>query len=490
MANFNGTPNVNATTTVQAMADQLRIHTKLQNYFSVGGVDGQPMLRLAQNVNQMLLSRRMAWKWNRINMGSNNPAVNSAFFMTQQGFQDYSHAGATCFALINSVTSGGQLPAGGASIDLNPGVYQNGAAKITYGTFNGGNSYGPGGNWQTAGIIFDPVHSTFTVQFLDPHPFQSGNIGTSQILIAGVVNPAYNSTFTYNQLAQTSQWINSYTLVSIPDNFHIVLQGTSGQSAGITSISASGGVTTVTCSNSMSTGDLMTFTGITTNSALNGQTITLLTATSSTVTFTTPAGVSITNGADTGTIYAAPSGAPGIWNLGWVESAALVDINNPSFPLPVNPIDAVHRIAPEYTSTGDTLSLSAEIDYGNGVVKFRLSEPVSTYPFAFNVVYQAKAPKFINGQSIFQWPDDLSYVLFELLLWQGMRFAYGMTAQETQAQMQVAMLAVQNALASEDREANDQAITPFRSLMMVLGWLALLPVAGVEFMLHLVKSFT
>lgn len=467
MSNFgpNGRINVNMTTTLGAMADQLSIHTKLQKYWNVGGIDGQPMARIAMNVNQMLLCRRMAWKFNRVNMGSNNPAVNPHFFMTQQGFQDFKHAGATCFALINSVTPGGQLPAGGAGVDLVPGVYQNGNAKVNYGTFNGGATYGPSGNWQTSGIIFNPADSTFTVQFLDPHPFQTGNIGTSQILVAGVVNPAFNSTFTYNQLSQTSQWINSYTLIAIPDNFHIVLQGTPGQYGSIGSISVSGAVTTVQVANAMSIGDIMTFSGVGTNTALNGKTVTLLSATASQVTFTTPTGVTITPGAESGTIFAAQSGAPGIWNLGWIESAASVDINNPSFPLPVNPIDAVHRNAPEYTSTGDMLSLSCEIDYGNGVVQFRISQPVSTYPFAFNVVYQAKAPVFNSATSIFQWPDDLSFVLFEMLLWQGMRFAYGITAAETQVQMQSAAQALQNALDSEDREDNIQALTPNFTLM-------------------------
>jgi hypothetical protein len=465
MPNFNGTPNLNQTTTIQAMADQLKIHTKLQNFFNVGGIDGQPMLRLCDNVQQMLLTRRMGWKFNRVDMGSSNPAMNPAFFMTQQGFQDFHFAGASCFALINSVLPGGQLPAGGAGIDLNPGVYQNGTARVNYGPFNGGNSYGPSGNWQTAGIIFNPITGTFTVQFLEPHPFQPGNIGTSQLLIAGVVNPAYNSTFTYNQLSQTSQWINSYTLVSIPDNFHIVLQGTSGQSGAISRISATGGITTVSVSQSMTPGDIMTFTGITTNSALNGLTVALLTATSGAVTFTTPSGVVITNIADTGTMYAAPSGAPGIFNLGWVQSATLIDINNPSFPLPVNPINAVHRISPEYTSTGENVDLSCEVDFGNGVVKFRLSEPMGTYPYAFAVVYQAKAPNFTSGQSVFQWPNDYSFALFELLLWQGMRFAYGITATETQAQMQAAMLALNSVLAAEDREDNTMAITPLHTFM-------------------------
>lgn len=483
--NRNGTPNVNMTTTLSAMADQLSLHSKLQRFWNVGGIDGQPMARIAQNVNQMLLTRRMAWKWNRINMGSNNPAVNPHFFISQQGFQDFKHAGASCFTLINSTTAGGQLPAGGAGVDLNPGVYQNGNARVSYGTFNGGYSaLAQTANWQTAGVIFNPTNNQITIQFLDPHPFLPGNIGNGTFLVQGVVNPAFNSQFVYNQLTQLSGWINGFTLIEIPDQFHIVLQGNGGQVNTVSSISVSGAITTITLANpnpqpvypanfndsqygpantsgvGLMTGGIMTFSGITTNASLNGKTVTLTSATATSVSFLTPTGVTITPGSDTGTIYAAPSGAPGIWNLGWIEAAALVDINNPSFPLPVNPIDAVHRIAPEYTSTGDTLSLSCEIDYGNGVVQFRTSEPVSTYPFAFNVVYQAKAPVFNSPTSVFQWPDDLSWVLFEMLLWQGMRFAYGMTAQETEAQKEAAAIALQSALESEDREANDMALTP------------------------------
>lgn len=467
MSNYSptGRINVNMTTTLQALADQLKIHTKLQNFWNVGGIDGQPMLGIGQRVNQMLLARRMAWKFNRVNLGTNNPAVNPHFFISQQGYQDIKHAGATCFTLINSTTPGGQLPAGGAGVDLVPGVYQNGAAKVNYGTYNGGGVFGPIGNWQTSGIIFDPVAGTFTVQFLDPHPFRDENIGASDVLIAGVVNPAYNSEFEYNQLAQTSHWEDSYTLLAIPDRFHIVLQGTPGQFGAISNISATGTITTVNVPNTMTPGDIMTFVGIGTNTGLNGTTVTLLSATSTAVTFTTPTGVTIINGVDSGTMFAANSGAPGIFNFGWMQAAGLVDLNNPSFPLPVTPIEAVHRIGPEYTSTGDEVTVSCEVDYGNGVLQFRLSQPAGTYPFAFNAVYQAKAPVFTNGQSIFQWPDDLSYVLFEMCLWQGMRFAYGMTSTETQAQMQVAQGALMSALESEDREANDMALTPNWSIM-------------------------
>src|SRR5665213_531916 len=296
--NFNGVPNVNMTTTVQAMAEQLKLHTKLQNYFNVGGINGQPMLSIAERVNQMLLIRRMAWKFNRVDMGSNNPAVNPHFFVSQLGFQDYKHAGASCFTLINSTTPGGQLPAGGAGVDLNPGVYQNAYTKVNYGTFNGGGTFGPTGNWQTAGIIFDPVAGTLTVQFLDPHPFRPENIGASIVLIAGVVNPAYNSLFTYNQLDQTSQWFNGYQLLAVPDHFHVVLATNGRQMGAITNISAAGGITTVAVVNGNGfpmggfvPGGIMTFASVGVNAGLNGKTVTLLTATGTAVTFTTPTGV-------------------------------------------------------------------------------------------------------------------------------------------------------------------------------------------------------
>src|SRR5208282_1445375 len=146
--------------------------------------DGQPMLRIADNVNQMLLTRRMPWKFNRVNMGSNNPQENPHFFITSQGAQDYKHAGATCFSLINSTTAGGQLPAGGAGVDLNPGVYQNGNAKVNYGTYNGGYSaLAQTENWQSYGVIYNPANNQITVQFLDPHPFLTGNIGMTAIMI-------------------------------------------------------------------------------------------------------------------------------------------------------------------------------------------------------------------------------------------------------------------------------------------------------------------
>jgi hypothetical protein len=441
-------PFINQSTTVQYIMNQCSLHTKLQNYFGVGQVTGEPGCGIANRVNQMLLQRRMAWKFNRAQLGPDKH-----FLVTQQGIQDIRHAGATCFVLLNNQSGGGTLPTGGAGIDLAP-VSQNG---IVYPPINGG----------TASLTISG--STITIQTLDPHPFQPGNIGKSILYISGAANPAFDSLFTWNQLTQLSAWTMGYAITAIPDNLHIQVAATSGQAGTITGISASGGVVTLNVANTMSPGDIMNLAGLTNNTDLNTggsgnvPPFTLTATTPTTVSFTSSAG--ITAGSETGTISASPSGAPGIWNLGWLESASIQDMNSTSFPQPVKAMDAVHRLAPEYTTTGDTISLCAMIDYNNGVIKFRLSEPMGTYSFQLNCVYQARAPKLTGPLSIFQWPDDLSYVLVEMALWQASRFAYGQAAAETEGFMQSAMAAVQSALESEDREDNVQAITPQWALM-------------------------
>lgn len=443
------TPFVNQTTTVQYVMDQCKLHTKLQNFFGVGQISGEPGCGIANRVNQMLLQKRLAWKFNRMELSS----LAGNFFVTQQGVQDILHAGATCFVLLNNQSGGGTLPTGGVGIDLAPVTYNG----TTYPPINGG----------TASLTISG--SVITIQTLQPHPFQSGNIGGSSLYISGSENPAFNSLFTYNQLTQTSAWTQGYQIVAIPDQYHIQIAATSGQTGTITHITASGGIVTLSVANSMSPGDVMNLAGLTLNLALNtggagNVPAAVLTATTaSTVSFATTA--TVTNGAETGTISASPSGAPGIFNLGWLESASIQDMNSTSFPQPVKPVDAVHRLAPEYTSTGDTLSVCALIDYNNGVIKFRLSEPMGTYSFQVNVVYQARAPKLTSPTSIFQWPDDLSYVLVEMSLWQASRFAYGVAGEETAKFEQAAMGALQSALESEDREANTQSITPEFSLM-------------------------
>lgn len=445
-------PNVNMTTTVQQVLDECRLHTSLQTYFNVGGSSGGPGLGIANRVNQLLLTRRMPWKFNAQILGGMNGNGNGQFLVSQQGQQDIRFAGATAFVLLNSNAGAAALPSGGVSVDLMPSfTLQNGTLIQTYGPVNGG----------TAGVTISGT--TITIQTIDTHPYQAGNVGQSTIYLTGIVNPAFNSVFTYNQLTQSSQWTQGYTISAIIDNHHFQVTANGGQNATITHISISSGIVTLTCANTMSAGDIMTLAGLTRNPGLNGQSVTLTSATATQVTFATA--TSVTNGTETGTLTASASGAPGLFHFGWLQSAWLTDINSTAFPQPVRPINAVHRIAPEYSTTGDMYSICMLIDHNNGVLQFRLSEPTSSYAFQFNCIYQARVPKLTSPASVFQWPDDLSFVLVELALWQAMRFAYGYTAEETTAQMQVALLALQNAMEYEDREAITQALTPEFDLM-------------------------
>jgi hypothetical protein len=356
----------NMTTTVQYVMDQCKLHTKLQNYFGVGQITGEPGCGIANRVNQMLLQRRMPWKFNRVELGP----TDGNFMVTQQGIQDMRFAGATAFVLLNNQGGSGTLPCGGVGIDLANQPVNGGAGGITI------------------------AGSVITVQTLDPHPFTSANVGTTLVYLTGVANPNFNSNFSYTQLTQTSAWTNGFTLLSVIDKYHFTLQSNNAAQLG-----------------------------------------------------------------------AAPTGAPGIGNLGWLESASIQDINSTAFPQPVKPIQAVHRISPEYTTTGDELMFCALIDYNNGVIKFRLSEPMGTYCFQINAVYQARAPKLSTAKSIFRWPDDLSFVLVEMALWQASRFAYGLAAEETMKFQQSAQQALMSALEAEDKEDNVQGITPEWSLM-------------------------
>lgn len=377
------------TTTVAYIIDQCRLHTKLQNFFNIGGSTNEPGLSICSRVNQKLLTRRMPWKFNVGILAGPPQDFSGNFIVTQEGFQDFKFAGATLFSLLNSTAGAASIPAGGVSIDLDQGIrVKNGVVTQTYGPVSPINN-------QAGGIVV--AGSTVTVQTIDPHPFQAQNIGQTTLYITGAVNPIFNSIFTFNQLTQTSLWTNGYQLTGIPDIYHLQLTALAGQ--------------------------------------------------------------------NDGTI----SGAPGIFHFGWLQSAYLTDLNSVSFPQPVKPLEAVHRIAANYTTTGDPVpQICALIDYNNGVIKFRISEPLSTYALQLNMLYQIRAPKFGTPQDVIQWPDDYVFAFQELALWDAYRFAYGISAEETTAQGQMALMALQSVMEAEDREANTQTLTPDMTLMG--GW--------------------
>lgn len=467
---------INQSTTVQKIFDFVKLNTKLQNFFGNGGIVNQPGLMMAEMANQMLVSLNEPWKFNRIFLGS-PPLGNGRFMPTQYGIQDYFHAGSSMFSLENQAPPSppppGNWAAGGVGIDL----YSN---AVNFG-FPGGYTT----TQQTQGIVVNPVSGVVTVQFLQPHP---GFVVGQQVYMSGNSQPCYNSQFYYsgqtNQptiqggitAPMTAQWNNPFTLTAVPDIYHVQFASTTAMRAIISSVAvASGGgfgtfpnVGTVTCSNAFIVGESVTISGLSnaSNTWLNNLTVTVRSASASQFTFWT-AQNSYGSTADTG--YAVINdGAPGINNWGYMESVSATDFNSLSFPQPVQPWISVDRLAETYYPTGDKHPSVAMIqDMNNGILRFRLSEPMGTYPYAVNFGYQARAPKFSSPQDIIQWRDDLVFTFMEVVLWLAFRQCAGTSAAETQMQKQFADQAIAMARIADDREDTGEAMVPDRSLMQI-----------------------
>lgn len=360
------------TTSVEKVINQCSLHTNLQNYFSVGAVTNEPAITICNRTLQMLLSKRISWKFNRKELAGPERASGN-FFVTQYGRQDYRFAGAIAFVLNNNAQSGG------SGIDLAASPINN------------------GGTPQASGIVVSG--GIATVQTLDTHPFQVG----ATVFMSGNTNAAFNSTFTMSPTALTSLWSNGWTILTVPDQYHFTFSATSAQIAA--GSSGAPGFGTVD-----------------------------------------------TNGNLTG-LYA--------W--GWGESGSLQDPNSQSFPQYCVPIKVVRELPPAYVSSGDPLRVAMMQDFSNGVLKFRISYPMSA-PYQINLVYQARAPILQKPTDIFPWPDNLAYVLYEVALFMAYRFAKGITALDTKEQFTIATNMIQQAMASEDKEEQEFGQIPEMSL--------------------------
>jgi len=437
-------PLLNQTTTVQDVMDWCSLHTSLQNFFLTRTGSNEPAMTISNDMLRTLLARPMAWKFNRKFLDM----TNGSFLVTQYGVQDYRFAGASAFVL-QSGAGAGSNPFGGVGIDMIYSPVRGGVAGVSI----------------ASGVA--------TVQTIDPHPFQPGQtVFLSGLLDAGAI---FNATFSFNALTRACAWSGGFTIVSVADAYHFTFAAPANTSATITNIAITGNVLTVTAANSFKVGQVVNFSGVGTNTFLNSQQATIATASGSQFTATF-AHADVASGVDTGTA-AVCSGAPGFGTSdpqgnfiglpawGWGESASMVDINNTSFPQPITPVEFVRNLPPAYSPSGNPLAICMFADENNGVLRFRLSEPMSSYNFQFNIVYQQKAPKLTTPQSVFAWPDDLKFVLLEVALVYAFRFAKGISAAEAQMQLKIAQQSIGSAMAGEDRESNAQGVAPDRGIM-------------------------
>ena len=152
-----------------------------------------------------------------------------------------------------------------------------------------------------------------------------------------------------------------------------------------------------------------------------------------------------------------PSGAPGITDFGWLESATLVDTSNVSSPQPVKPVTAVRQIQP--SSTVQTpLAVAVIQDLGTGVLRIRFDKAPGAIPYVANLVYQAKAPLLSSLASTWApFPDEFGFVIRQMFLALAYRFA---NSQRSEVEYAKAQANIMKALGGDDLEDSNENIVP------------------------------
>lgn len=160
----------------------------------------------------------------------------------------------------------------------------------------------------------------------------------------------------------------------------------------------------------------------------------------------------------------ASSGAPGISDFGWLESATMVDINDNSSPQRVRHIQATRTIQPE-SRVEIPSKVAVMKDYGTGILKVRFRYVPSSAPWAVKMVYQAKPPlKTALSDTWYPFPDNYAFVYRQMFLARAYRFV---GSPRSEVEQQKAMRAILQAMGNNDQEDSEEYIAPEVPLM---GW--------------------
>lgn len=162
------------------------------------------------------------------------------------------------------------------------------------------------------------------------------------------------------------------------------------------------------------------------------------------------------------------SGAPGITNMSWLESATMVSMNDTGSAQYVYPLLAVRTLqAVSFTSLPDRVSILSDDGAGTLTIRFRYL-PGST-PYGVTLIYQAAPPLLTSLSSTWTpFPDRLAFVYRQMFLALCYRFA---ESNRADIEYQKAQAAIARALGSDDRELSEEYVTPDSSIMAgYSGW--------------------
>ena len=163
----------------------------------------------------------------------------------------------------------------------------------------------------------------------------------------------------------------------------------------------------------------------------------------------------------------ANSGAPGITDLGWLEYATMINMNDTSAQPYVWYLIAVRTLEPANRQfIPDRVSVFS--DDGAGTLTLRLRYLPGPQPLGVTLAYQQR-PTLITSLSN-TWapfPDEYAYVYRQMFLAHAYRFA---NSGRADVEYQKAMANVAKALGTNDREQSEEYIQPEGSLGGTFAW--------------------
>lgn len=166
---------------------------------------------------------------------------------------------------------------------------------------------------------------------------------------------------------------------------------------------------------------------------------------------------------DAPTTGLANSGAPGVTNFSWIESATLQDASTTLTPAPQFIIDAVNYVEP-CGDMGNPLKVCMVSDDGAGTVSFRFWPVPGSFVWLANLVYQA-APPIITALSN-TWspiPDTLGWLIRRGFLAHALLHASDPRAGAAMALFEQGIF---TALNSQDREPRNETLYPWRAIQI------------------------
>lgn len=157
------------------------------------------------------------------------------------------------------------------------------------------------------------------------------------------------------------------------------------------------------------------------------------------------------------------SGAPGITDFGWLETASITELNNTS-PVPnTYQVKAVSYLTPSRAAFAIPGKVCVLVDNGDGTLKVRFREMPGSTVWTANLVYQKKAPlKTALTDTWSPIPDEYGYLYTQGFLSRAYRF---INSPRSEAEDMKFQRAIQKAMTQGDEEATDQSVVPESSLL-------------------------